>query len=72
MKICFSLMGKTNDMTIDTRSMSADAIVWEIVKRAAVFMIDLCIYVFAFLPFPYDFVVGRKSGSPVAWRSTLR
>jgi hypothetical protein len=68
MKICFSLMGKTNDMTIDTRTTSADAMVWEIVKRSAVFMIDLCIYVFLWLPFPWDFVVGRKSGSPVAWR----
>lgn len=68
MKICFSLMGKSNDTTINTRNTSVDAIVWETVRRAAVFMIDLCIYVFVWLPFPWDFVVGRKSGSPVAWR----
>ncbi|KUJ10739.1 uncharacterized protein LY89DRAFT_250000 [Mollisia scopiformis] len=68
MKICFSLMGKFNDMTIDTARTPVDTMAWEIIKRTAVFMIDLLIYVFVWLPFPWDFFVGRKSGSPVAWR----
>ncbi|KAE8447975.1 hypothetical protein EG329_009898 [Mollisiaceae sp. DMI_Dod_QoI] len=68
MKICFSLMGRHNEMTIDTAHTPVDTMAWEILRRTMSFMIDLIIYNFIWLPFPWDFFVGRKSGSPFAWR----
>jgi hypothetical protein len=67
MKICFSLMGKYNDLTIDTASMPLNDILREILRRAMVFMVDLLIYVFIW-PWPRDFFAGRTIGNPIAWR----
>ena len=67
MKICFSLMGKYNDLTIDTSSLPLDDILHEILRRTMVFMIDLLIYVFIW-PWPRDFFAGRTIGNPIAWR----
>jgi hypothetical protein len=67
MKICFSLMGKYNDLTIDTASTPLNDILREILRRAAVFMVDLLIYAFIW-PWPRDFFAGRTIGNPIAWR----
>ncbi|KAF8860687.1 hypothetical protein BDZ45DRAFT_672406 [Acephala macrosclerotiorum] len=68
MQICYSLMGKPNELTIDIAHTPVDTLVWEILRRTAVFVFDLVIYAFIWLPFPWDFFVGRISGSPFAWR----
>lgn len=67
MKICFSLMGKANETTIDITRTPFDDIMWEILRRAWTFVLDLLIYVFIW-PWPRDFFAGRTIGNPVAWR----
>lgn len=67
MKICFSLMGKPNEMTVDTTGMSFNDAFLVIFKRALVFLGDLCIYVFIW-PWPREFFTGRTIGNPIAWR----
>ncbi|KAH7395589.1 hypothetical protein BKA64DRAFT_62155 [Cadophora sp. MPI-SDFR-AT-0126] len=67
MKICFSLMGRPNEMTVDTTGMSFNDAFLVILKRALIFLADLCIYVFVW-PWPREFFVGRTIGNPVAWR----
>jgi len=67
MKICFSLMGKYNDMTIDTARTPLNDIIKEILRRTMVFIFDLVIYVLIW-PWPRDFFAGRTIGNPVAWR----
>jgi hypothetical protein len=67
MKICFSMMGKYNDTTIDTAHMPLKEILYEILQRTMVFMVDLLIYVFIW-PWPRDFFAGRTIGNPIAWR----
>jgi hypothetical protein len=73
MKICFSLMGKYNETTIDTARMPMNDIIKEILRRTMKFMIDLIIYAFVW-PWPRDFfaggtrVAGGKIGNPIAWR----
>ena len=67
MKICFSLMGQNNDMTLDTANMPLNDIAYEILQRLMVFMVDLLIYVFIW-PWPRDFFTGRTIGNPIAWR----
>ena len=67
MNICFSLMGKYNEMTMDTANMPFRDTGREILRRTMVFMIDLLIYVFIW-PWPRDFFAGQTIGNPVAWR----
>ena len=67
MKICFSLMGKYNELTMDTSTMPLNDILHEILRRTMVFMVDLLIYVFIW-PWPRDFFAGRVIGNPIAWR----
>jgi hypothetical protein len=67
MKICFSLMGQYNDVTIDTTNMPLNTLLYEILQRTMVFMVDLLIYVFIW-PWPRDFFAGRTIGNPIAWR----
>ena len=71
MKICFSMMGKYNDLTIDTTNMPLNDILYEILQRTMVFMVDLLIYVFIW-PWPRDFFAGRTIGNPIAWRFAVR
>ncbi len=66
-KICFSLMGKYNEMTIDTTNVPLNDILYEILQRLMVFMIDLLLYVLVW-PWPRDFFGGQKIGNPIAWR----
>lgn len=65
MKICFSLMGKPNDLSIQPGAF--EQIMWEIVKRVWVFVLDLLIYIFIW-PWPRDFFAGRTIGNPIGWR----
>ncbi|CAL3971603.1 hypothetical protein PZA11_004936 [Diplocarpon coronariae] len=67
LKICFSLMGRRNETTIDTAQMALRDSLLEILRRFAVFMVDLFIYVL-FWPWPRAFFTGRIIGNPVAWR----
>lgn len=67
MKICFTLMGKVNEMTIDTANTPLNDILYEIGKRALIFLFDFLIYVFIW-PWPRDFFAGRVIGNPIMWR----
>jgi hypothetical protein len=67
LNILFSMVGKANAMTIDTKNTPFNDVVWEIVRRAMTFMCDLFLYVFIW-PWPRDFFAGRKIGNPVTWR----
>ncbi|EKD17683.1 uncharacterized protein L3040_003565 [Drepanopeziza brunnea f. sp. 'multigermtubi'] len=71
MKICFSLMGKFNETTIDTANIPFNESVWELTKRFSTFMVDLLLYVFVW-PWPRDFFAGKANGNPVAWRFAVR
>jgi len=61
------MVGKTNELTMDTKNTPLNDIIWEIVRRAMTFMCDLFLYVFIW-PWPRDFFAGRKHGNPVSWR----
>lgn len=63
-------MGKKNDMTMDTKRMTMEAIGWEIARRTSKFMVDLVIYVFVW-PWPKAFFMGQTIGNPVLWRLRL-
>jgi hypothetical protein len=67
MKICFSLMGKDNELTIDTARTPFEELLWEILRRTGIFVLDLLIYVFIW-PWPRDFFAGRTIGNPISWR----
>jgi hypothetical protein len=67
MKICFTLMGKVNEMTIDTANTPLNDILYDIGKRALIFLFDFLIYVFIW-PWPRDFFAGRVIGNPIIWR----
>ncbi|KAL3426403.1 hypothetical protein PVAG01_03194 [Phlyctema vagabunda] len=70
LKLFNSIMGNYNEMTIDTLNIPVAASSYEILRRAAVFMVDLVIYVFIW-PWPREFVFGRRNGgfnNPLAWR----
>ena len=67
MKICFSLMGKYNETTIDTANTPLKDMGLEILRRTMIFMLDLLIYVFIW-PWPRDFFAGQTIGNPIAWR----
>ncbi|KAH8587415.1 hypothetical protein B0O99DRAFT_694489 [Bisporella sp. PMI_857] len=67
MKICFSLMGKYNETTLNTANMPLNDVIHELFRRFAVFMVDLLIYIFIW-PWPRDFVAGQTIGNPVSWR----
>jgi hypothetical protein len=70
MKICFSLMGKKNETTMNTRRMGTDELSKELLRRTGTFMIDLLIYSFVW-PWPKAFFLGQKMGNPVAWRTIV-
>jgi hypothetical protein len=70
MNICFSLMGRVNEMTIDTKNLPLNDTVREILRRTMIFLCDLLIYVFIW-PWPRDFFAGRTIGNPVTWRFIL-
>lgn len=70
MQICFSLMGRYNETTIDTANTPTNDVLREIFRRTMIFMVDLLIYVFIW-PWPRDFFAGRKIGNPIAWRFTV-
>ncbi|PMD42236.1 hypothetical protein L207DRAFT_510474 [Hyaloscypha variabilis F] len=65
--ILLTVLGRTNDMTMDTANTPFKKIAGEILRRAMIFMFDLCLYVFIW-PWPRDFFAGRKIGNPVTWR----
>lgn len=67
LKICYALMGRANEMTIDTKTTPLDVIIKEVLRRTAVFLIDLMIYVFIW-PWPKDFFFGTRIGNPCVWR----
>lgn len=67
MNICFSLMGRVNETTIDTHKLPMNDVTREIFRRMLIFMADLCIYIFIW-PWPRDFFAGRTIGNPIAWR----
>ena len=67
MNICFSLMGKVNETTLNKKGMPMNDILRQIFKRFLIFMIDLLIYVFIW-PWPRDFFAGRTIGNPIMWR----
>ena len=67
LNILYSMVGKTNELTMDTKNTPLNDIIWEIVRRAMTFMCDLFLYVFIW-PWPRDFFAGRKHGNPVSWR----
>lgn len=66
-KLCLSLMGRSNETTLDTQTMPLADTTWEILRRTSIFMIDFLIYVFIW-PWPRDFFAGRKIGNPIFWR----
>jgi hypothetical protein len=70
MKICFSLMGKKNETTMNTRRMTSEELGKEMLRRTATFMIDLLIYSFVW-PWPKAFFLGQKLGNPIAWRTIV-
>jgi hypothetical protein len=63
-------MGRTNELTIDTKNLPLIDSIREILRRAMIFMCDLLIYVFIW-PWPRDFLAGRAHGNPVTWRFIL-
>jgi hypothetical protein len=67
LNILFTMVGRRNEMTIDTENTPFNEVVQEIIRRAVVFMFDLFLYVFIW-PWPRDFFAGRKIGNPVTWR----
>ena len=67
MKMCYSLMGRSNETTVDTQSMPLGGITREILRRTIVFMTDLLLYIFIW-PWPRDFFAGRRIGNPIFWR----
>jgi hypothetical protein len=67
LNILFTMVGRRNEMTIDTENTPFSEVVQEIIRRAVVFMFDLFLYVFIW-PWPRDFFAGRKIGNPVTWR----
>jgi hypothetical protein len=71
MKICFSLMGKFNETTVDSHNVPLQDSFWEILRRAGTFMIDLLVYVFIW-PWPRAFFAGRRIGNPISWRLAVR
>ncbi|KAG9232308.1 hypothetical protein BJ875DRAFT_380982 [Amylocarpus encephaloides] len=70
MKICFSLMGNRNELTLNTRRMTMEDLGKEALCRTATFMVDLLIYSFVW-PWPKTFFLGQAIGSPVAWRTAI-
>ncbi|EPE35867.1 hypothetical protein GLAREA_05205 [Glarea lozoyensis ATCC 20868] len=70
MKICFSLMGKRNETTMNTRRMASNDLAKELLRRTGTFMLDLLIYSFVW-PWPKAFFLGQKLGNPVAWRTIV-
>ncbi len=70
MNVFFSLLGRTNEMTIDTKNLPLNDTIREIFRRAMIFMCDLLIYAFIW-PWPRDFFAGRAIGNPVTWRFIL-
>jgi hypothetical protein len=67
LKLCYSLMGRFNETTVDTKTMPLEDITRVIVWRASMFMVDFLIYVFIW-PWPRDFFAGRRIGNPLFWR----
>jgi len=67
MNICFSLMGRYNETTIDTANTPWEDMGREILRRTLVFMVDLIIYAFIW-PWPRNFFAGQRDGNPVSWR----
>ena len=65
--ICFSLIGRHNETTIDTANNPIEATIREILRRTMTFMVDLLIYTFIW-PWPRHFFAGQTIGSPSAWR----
>jgi hypothetical protein len=70
LNILFTMIGRRNEMTIDTDNTPFSEVLREIIRRAMVFMFDLFLYVFIW-PWPRDFFAGRKIGNPVTWRFIL-
>jgi len=60
-------MGKQNETTIDTASMPLNDVIFEILRRAAIFIVDLILYVLIW-PWPRDFFFGTAMANPIAWR----
>lgn len=67
MSICFSLMGKPNETTINTALVPMNDVLKELLRRAWIFALDFMIYVFVW-PWPKAFFFGRTIGNPVQWR----
>ncbi|RDL32583.1 Uncharacterized protein BP5553_09039 [Venustampulla echinocandica] len=67
MKICSSLMGKTNETTMRTANLPFNEIKSEILRRSMTFMVDLLIYSFVW-PWPKAFFLGQTIANPVMWR----
>jgi len=71
LKICQSLMGQRNEMTMDPQNVPWEDLGYEVARRAATFITDLLLYVFVW-PWPRDFFGGRLHGNPLAWRLGVR
>jgi hypothetical protein len=67
LNICLSLLGRQNEATIDTQNTPPKELIYELLRRLAIFMIDFVLYMFI-LSWPREFFTGRKIGNPVSWR----
>ena len=69
-KIFFSVLGQTNETTIDTSQISSKEMAAEILRRTVKFMTDFVLKVFVY-PWPRDFFAGQVIGNPMAWRLAI-
>lgn len=70
MKIFLSMAGKQNEARVDTSRAPRDEVRQEILRRAGSFIFDFLLYNFVW-PWPREFFLGLKDGSPIAWRFGL-
>lgn len=68
--ILSSMLGYPNETSMNPNLMTWSQISYEALRRAVNFLTDLMLYLFV-LPWPKDFFLGQKHGSPVFWRSSV-
>ncbi|EAQ83330.1 hypothetical protein CHGG_09734 [Chaetomium globosum CBS 148.51] len=66
--LAMSMLGHSNETTLQTADLTWAELGWAVARRAATFLLDFVLGVFVW-PWPYEFFVGTTGrGSPVAWR----
>lgn len=66
-KLVGSAFGYVNETSFDSAQSSWSQLAWEVWKRGWVMFIDFLLFVFLW-PWPVEFAVGQRHGSPVLWR----